>query len=453
MQDILYNYFDNVYVINLDRRPDRLINIKQQFDKINCKFELIHAVDGKTIKCNKTVGNGWNYVGVTGCAYSHKKIYLDAIKHNYKNILIVEDDNIFSDDFIDYIKTYMKQVPDDWSLLYFGGNHQFKNKALNINVEKIQHTLTTNCYAIKTSVLPELLQFLPTETYKLEYPIDVLLTNLQKKYNCYTSKPKLCWQLEDFSDIESKVQPIPFLKTINKKASVIISSFNQLKRLKFCLKSICKQDYDNYEVILADDNSTDGTVEYVTKHFPGIIISLNKKSKSNKYTLADNWNTAAEIATGERLIFTNGDNIFCTGYVSAHMDPCMQDAIIFGPNERSTQEIEQYLETDMTSAFLIKSLRVIERDLRHDDSAYTYNLNYNYWYPWGNNFSILKKDFIKAGKFPSKEFYGGEEKELCEIASVKYKVPIKSNCNTYTLHLWHPQYNNSNTKERKLYKL
>jgi GR25 family glycosyltransferase involved in LPS biosynthesis len=449
---MLNECFDCVYVINLKRRPDRLVHITNQFKRIATSFKYIEAVDGELIPTNKEVGNGWNFKGVTGCAYSHKKVYVDALSNNYNSILIVEDDNVFSDNFIKEFECYIQQIPCEWDMLYFGGNHQVKNKAINVNAEKITHTLTTNCYAIKTKHLPALIQNLPDNTENLKYPIDVLLAQIQRENNCYAFKPKICWQLEDFSDIENKKQPIPFLKTHNDKASVIISSFNQCKRLKFALSSIIKQDYDNYEVIVADDNSTDGTVEMISENFKGVKISLNKKSKSKKYTLADNWNTAAILATGKRLIFTNGDNLFSSSFVSAHMDTNMKSDIIFGPNERTTEEIITHLGCK-NHIDLLKSIKTIERDLRHDDSAYTYNNIYNTWYPWGNNFSIPTEIFNSVGGFPSKDVYGGEEKELLDSVVQKHKTLIKSNKNAYTLHLWHPQFNTTKTEKRQEYSL
>jgi len=449
----LNEYFDCVYVINLRRRPDRLAHITRELEKIHAKFKLIEAVDGNIIECNKDVGNGWNYRGVTGCAYSHRKIYTDALDNNYKQILVVEDDNVFMSGFNDMFESFIRQVPADWEMLYFGGNHQARTKAVNINVERLSHTYTTNCYAIKCHIIPVLLENLPEDMKKLAVPIDVLLTTIQKRNKVYSHKPHICWQLSDFSDIENKQQEVSYLKSHSKKASLIISSFNQAKRLKFCLQSAIVQTYETYEVILADDNSTDNTIEMVRSLFPGVKISLNKKSLANKYTLADNWNTAASLATGERLIFTNGDNLFASGFVAAHMDPKMANDIIFGPNERTTEEINDMLNTCNTHIELLKSIKTIERDLRHDDSAYTYNQLYNTWYPWGNNFSLPRDIFFGVGGFPHKDYYGGEEKELLDNIFKKYQTLIKSNVNTYTLHLWHPQFNNAQVKERTNYKL
>src|SRR5574340_610995 len=48
-------------------------------------------------------------------------------------------------------------------------------------------------------------------------------------------------------------------------ASVVVSAFNRLEAMKLCLTALLKQtiNLDNYEILLVDDCSTDGTKEYV----------------------------------------------------------------------------------------------------------------------------------------------------------------------------------------------
>ena len=71
------------------------------------------------------------------------------------------------------------------------------------------------------------------------------------------------------------------------KISFIITSFNQKKRLFYSLQSATFQklsDGNDYEIILADDNSTDGTIEMVKKYFPSVRISLNEKSIPGQFS-------------------------------------------------------------------------------------------------------------------------------------------------------------------------
>ena len=56
------------------------------------------------------------------------------------------------------------------------------------------------------------------------------------------------------------------------KVSVIIVNYNGKTLLEKCLESLVKVNYENFEIILVDNNSTDGTVEFVTKTYPSIII-------------------------------------------------------------------------------------------------------------------------------------------------------------------------------------
>ena len=67
------------------------------------------------------------------------------------------------------------------------------------------------------------------------------------------------------------------------KVSVIITSYNGLTVLEKCLQSLSKVEYDNFEIILVDNNSTDGTIEFISKNYPSItIIKLESNHPHSK---------------------------------------------------------------------------------------------------------------------------------------------------------------------------
>ena len=64
--------------------------------------------------------------------------------------------------------------------------------------------------------------------------------------------------------------------------SIIIPNYNSQKTIKYCLDAIYKQDYENYEVFVVDDCSTDKSVEII-KTYPCKLVSTPKKLKVARY--------------------------------------------------------------------------------------------------------------------------------------------------------------------------
>lgn len=85
--------------------------------------------------------------------------------------------------------------------------------------------------------------------------------------------------------------------------SIIIINYNGKSYLEKCLESIKKIKYDNLEIIVVDNNSTDGTMEFLAQNYPSIItLKLDKN-----YGFAKPNNMAAKIAKGDFLLFLNND--------------------------------------------------------------------------------------------------------------------------------------------------
>ena len=96
------------------------------------------------------------------------------------------------------------------------------------------------------------------------------------------------------------------------KVSVIIVNYNGKALLEKCLESLSKVNYENFEIIVVDNNSTDGSIELVTKNYPSIILL---KLNSNKGFAEPN-NIGAKIANGKYLLFLNNDTIVTPNFIS-----------------------------------------------------------------------------------------------------------------------------------------
>lgn len=93
--------------------------------------------------------------------------------------------------------------------------------------------------------------------------------------------------------------------TITKSSftSVIIPNFNGIKYLPFCLSSLKKQTFSNFEIIVVDNGSTDGSVEFIRKNYPKAkIIQF-----SNNKGFAQAVNKGIGEANGKYIALLNND--------------------------------------------------------------------------------------------------------------------------------------------------
>ena len=91
---------NNIWVINLDRNPDRLHSVNNIFHRLGIKVRRLSAVDGKSDKMipiiKQNVKNTITGPEI-GCSLSHQKIWKYIVKHKIPWTTIFEDDICISD--------------------------------------------------------------------------------------------------------------------------------------------------------------------------------------------------------------------------------------------------------------------------------------------------------------------------------------------------------------------
>jgi len=92
-------------------------------------------------------------------------------------------------------------------------------------------------------------------------------------------------------------------------SSIIVINYNGKKFLERCLSSLGNLNYPNYEVILVDNASVDGSVEFVKKLFPWVKVVENKRNEG----FAEGSNIGFRHAKGDFIVFMNND-------IEAHPD-------------------------------------------------------------------------------------------------------------------------------------
>ena len=87
------------------------------------------------------------------------------------------------------------------------------------------------------------------------------------------------------------------------RASIIIPHWNGKEHLEICLGALCRQTFNDFETILVDNGSTDGSQTFVRHHFPQVkVLELGE---NRGFTGACNAGYAA--AQGEYVILLNND--------------------------------------------------------------------------------------------------------------------------------------------------
>ena len=87
--------------------------------------------------------------------------------------------------------------------------------------------------------------------------------------------------------------------------SIIIPNYNSEKYIKKCIDSILQQTYQNYELIIVDDISTDNSVDLIKQYKDVKLIELKEKAYNG-----GSRNIGVEYASGEYILFLDCDDWF-----------------------------------------------------------------------------------------------------------------------------------------------
>lgn len=131
-------------------------------------------------------------------------------------------------------------------------------------------------------------------------------------------------------------------------ASIALICYNQENSIVDALQSLISQDYENYELIISDDSSSDATVEII-KSFIRNIQSDKIKIRLNvndiNIGIGGNLAKAVSMCTGEFIIPASGDDISAPTRVSTVMNAWL----------KSNKQIG-YINTDVTDISLTGEL-------------------------------------------------------------------------------------------------
>jgi len=205
-----------VLLLNLDRRSDRLETFQNQIlnSKIIQKgYSRYSAIDGSSLSdiVLKSIVTDFAYDGIINNKKT-KGLYMSrggaGLALTYKNIfevcnkitILLEDDILIDTDFDTKLVSAIKELPQDWDILYLGW-HKSKRvvfKEITENLNEVSGQVNgTYAWVINKQSAKKLLNL-----YPLNYQIDTCIY-LDKNLKKYCLKESIVHKLISKSDIQN----------------------------------------------------------------------------------------------------------------------------------------------------------------------------------------------------------------------------------------------------------
>lgn len=210
----------------------------------------------------------------------------------------------------------------------------------------------------------------------------------------------------------------------NLKASICIPSYNRRNLLLATLRSLDEQTApaDSYEVIVADDGSTDGSTEALAQL--KTRYRLRWVSQQNAGPAAAS-NTAARLAENEVLIFLDADQICAPEMVAVHLEAHEREGNVF---VQGLYPLAAGYRARGASLLYEKSLlsALAPLDRRHPASPHM----------WSAQVSVRRQAWEQVGGFDAGfREYGGEDTDFgLRIASLGIPFIFEPRALSYHLH-------------------
>lgn len=177
----------------------------------------------------------------------------------------------------------------------------------------------------------------------------------------------------------------------HKKISIIIPTYNRKEKLEKCIDSILNQTYHNFEIIIVDDGSTDGTQEWLEAKYKTnsrIIYLINSQNSGAGFSRKRGY----DKAQGEYIIFCDDDDYYTD-------NEFFSEAVrIFEKENIMLICSNSYTRYESEDKYVLHKLNFNNLISTHE---YLENFQYNYQKPNSTFSTIFRKDSLEKSNFHS----------------------------------------------------
>lgn len=183
--------------------------------------------------------------------------------------------------------------------------------------------------------------------------------------------------------------------------SVIVPIYNIAGYLSACVKSILQQEYTNLEILLIDDGSTDQSPELCNRFAKedSRIRVIHKKNGG----LSSARNAGLDVATGEYLVFVDGDD-----FIAPNMIRCLWERLCKDETDMAICSF-WYVDEEGKKAEASDRSPLIDEILTKEELLMRMNLNiYGYWYYTVPVNKLYRRCIWEKLRYPEGKIYEDE---------------------------------------------
>ena len=204
-----FDFFDKIFYINLDSRPERKIAVEQLFSKYGIKAERFPAIQLTPEQNEHLRQDGCYFRGderpeharyTKSCTLSHLSVIFRAKLMGYKNVLVFEDDVIFREDIIEELSLALEDLKKQTKSCYVEklSTYTFKiilTQGLNRQIRRMCNYLNYEVQTLKRVRIMNIKLDMPVGKYRELTPeefieLNTLLKNSTKTYKAHKQHKK-----------------------------------------------------------------------------------------------------------------------------------------------------------------------------------------------------------------------------------------------------------------------
>jgi len=208
------------------------------------------------------------------------------------------------------------------------------------------------------------------------------------------------------------------MHSYQKKISIIISNYNERDLVEGCLRNL-ENIYPNFEVLVKNQGSTDGSVELIKRNFPWVIVI-----DGDNVGLSASYNKAVKEASGSYFLFLGMDAFptkdslsFLVDYMEKNPNVGLATLKLILDNGNMDMDCHRAFPTPFNAIMKFSGLGRIFPRSRIFNGFFLPNEDLNKAHEIDNCIShfmfVRKEAFDSVGGFDEDYFLWGEDIDFC----------------------------------------